>query len=326
MRRPVLTTVLILTAFAVVGVVYVDRRADFREAQAEANAPPQGQFVSVQGRDFHVVVRGEGPDLVLIHGAGGSSRDMTISLGDRLSDRFRVFTVDRPGLGWSDRAEADYRGAFADGFETPSEQAALLSEAVQKLGASKPLVVGHSYGGAVAMAWALDQSASGIVIVSGATMPWPGNIDISYRLLSSKTGGAVLAPLASAFVADSYVESVIAGVFAPQSPPPDYVSRAAVPLALRTETLRANARQVNSLRPEVVQMSRRYREVAMPVEILHGTADETVYAEIHAEPLHELLPNSELTILEGIGHMPHHVATDEVIEAIDRAARRAGLR
>lgn len=326
MRRPVLTTFLIFSAFFVVGVLYVDRRGDFREARWESSFPPQGKILNVQGRDLHVVVEGEGPDLILIHGAGGSTRDMTSSLGKILSSRYRVFTVDRPGFGWSDRADAAYHGALAQGFETPVEQAALLSEAVQKLGATKPIVVGHSYGGAVAMAWALDQPAAGVVIISGATMPWPGDVDITYRALASKPGAAVGAPLVTAFIPDSYVLETLEGIFDPQEPPGNYVNRAAVPLALRTGTLRANAQQVNGLRPEIVQMSRRYSEITMPIEILHGTADKTVYPEVHAEPLHAILPNSELTLLNGIGHMPHHVATEEVIAAIDRAAKRAGLR
>ncbi len=70
----------------------------------------------------------------------------------------------------------------------------------------------------------------------------------------------------------------------------------------------------------------RYPEILLPVEILHGTEDTTVYADIHAKPLAEMLPDAKLTILEGIGHMPHHVVPDEIVAAIERAAVRAGLR
>jgi pimeloyl-ACP methyl ester carboxylesterase len=47
---------------------------------------------------------------------------------------------------------------------------------------------------------------------------------------------------------------------------------------------------------------------------------------VHAVPLSRQVDGANLTLLRGIGHMPHHVAPDAVVAAIDRAARRAGLR
>ena len=120
--------------------------------------------------------------------------------------------------------------------------------------------------------------------------------------------------------------SALEAVFAPQPVPEGYLKQAGVMMATRIATLRANARQVNTLRPHVVEMSARYGEIALPVEILHGTADKTVYKEVHAEPLAALLPDAALTILDGVGHMPHHATPQAVIDAIDRAATRAGLR
>ena len=73
-------------------------------------------------------------------------------------------------------------------------------------------------------------------------------------------------------------------------------------------------------------MSARYSTLPMPVEIVHGTADDVVPIHIHSEPLARQIPGAVLTRLEGIGHMPHHSAPAAVAEAIDRAAARARLR
>lgn len=97
-------------------------------------------------------------------------------------------------------------------------------------------------------------------------------------------------------------------------------------LATRARSLRANGRQVNNLRPHIVEMSAHYPDMALPTEILHGDVDTTTPMVTHAIPLSETLPNANLTIMEGIGHMPHQVATGDVIAAIDRVATRAGLR
>ncbi|MEM7720512.1 MAG: alpha/beta hydrolase [Pseudomonadota bacterium] len=297
-----------------------------RDAAIDAAFPPEGQFVEVDGRRIHAVVKGTGPDLVLIHGAGGNAQDFTYQFVDQLTDRYRVFAVDRPGLGHSDRARSGLNGAFTTDAESPIEQARLLAAATRALGAETPIVLGHSYGGAVAMAWALEEPAAAVVILSGATMPWPGDLRRYYRIFGSALGSGLGGALVSAFVPESQVRSSLDGVFAPAAVDPGYYEGAAVPLAVRRDTFRANARQVKSLRPHIVEMAARYPDVTLPVEILHGTADETVRTDIHAEPLRDALPNAELTVLDGSGHAPHHVTPKPVIAAIDRAAARAGLR
>lgn len=322
MLRKVLTTALLLTAGTIAFAMVTDRRADLREASAEARFPPMGEFVDVGGAKIHVVVKGSGPDLVVIHGASGNVRDMEAALGAHLTDRYRVFFVDRPGHGWSDRLGADYERPFTTQAETLAEQAKALSAAVTKLGAKDPIVLGHSYGGAVAMAWGLDQPASALVVVSGAILPWPGDIDVTYRLLGSSLGGGIIAPLASAFIPETYVANAANNAFRPQSAPPDYITKTAVPLATRITTLRANNRMVKSLRPEIVEQSKRYDALTMPIELLHGTADKTVYLTVHAGPLSEKLENAHLTALDGIGHMPHHIVPDMIAAAVDRAAAR----
>ncbi len=83
---------------------------------------------------------------------------------------------------------------------------------------------------------------------------------------------------------------------------------------------------MNSLRPHIVEMSQRYGELTMPLEIVHGDADTIVPLRIHSEPLSRQVPGANLTVLEGIGHMPQHAAPQAVEDAIDRAATRAGLR
>lgn len=302
------------------------RTADLREAQIEARYPPTGQIMQVDGAEVHVQVVGEGPDLVLIHGAGSNTRDMWLGLGQRLAETHRVFLVDRPGHGWTGRMNKKLSSTWATDAESPAEQAALLSEAVTELGARNPIVVGHSYGGAVAMAWGLAHPASALVIVSGVTLPWPGDVDITYRVLGSGPGGAILAPLGAAFVPDTYVQSILEQSFAPEAVPTNYLRNAAIPMAIRTETLRANNRQVNTLRPKVVEQSSGYDVLTLPIEILHGTEDTTVYLDVHARPLADRMANANLTILDGAGHMTHHTRIDDILAAVGRATERAGLR
>jgi len=317
-------TVSLLFAAGVIGLgIAIERRADLREAAIEARYPPEGDIIQVNGRNVHVVVRGSGPDLVLIHGAGGNARDFTHRFMDQLTDRFRVFVVDRPGLGWS-QSVGTGRGVLA-APDTPRAQARQLAQAVTQLGAVNPIVLGHSYGGAVAMAWALEAQAAGLVLISGATLPWPGPLQRFYRVFGSRLGGAIGAPLVSAFVSNERLARSIEGVFQPSPVPKDYLTGAGIPLATRIGHFRTSARQVRQLRPALVEMAPDYPRLSLPVEILHGTADVSVRADIHSQPLSQLLPNATLTLLDGHGHAPHHVAPKPIIAAIDRLAAGAGL-
>ena len=328
--RKLATKLLTLAAVAALlagcGVI-VGQRADTRQAQAEAAYPPTGQRVEGGGTRVPARGGGSGPALVLIHGASGNTRDWTFQFVDRVKDRYRVIALDRPGLGWTDRLPG-YSGAGNTSAESPAEQAALLKAAADQLDVRDPIIVGHSYGGAVALAWALEfpDSPAALVLLGAASNPWPGDLDPLYGINASRLGGATVVPLISAFVPDTRIDSAVSTIFAPQTAPDGYLSYIGAGLSLRRETLRANAQQVNSLRPHVVEMSKRYEQISIPTEILHGTADTIVPLTVHSEPLSRQIPNAVLTRLEGIGHMPQHAAPDESIAAIERAATRAGLR
>lgn len=316
-----LATSLLLAALALGGcAAAIDRRASAREAAAEASYPPGGQLLEVGGRKVHAEVSGRGPDLILLHGASGNTRDFTFDLVGRLNDRYRVIALDRPGLGWSDDAGA--------AGVSPLVQADILRAAAAQLGAERPLVLGHSYGGAVALAWALraPDATAGLVLLGAASMPWPGGLGGWYRLTDSAAGRATVIPLISALAPISAAEGTIATIFAPDPVPAGYNQHIGVGLTLRRATFAANARQVNGLRPHVVLMAENYPRLTLPVEIVHGAADTIVPPDIHAIPLSRLLPGAHLTLLPGIGHMPHHADPEAVVAAIDRAALRARLR
>ena len=318
---------LVFATFVLTLAVVVQWRASAREAAANDDYPPQGRVIDVDGTPVHVLIAGSGPDLVLLHGASGNVRDWTYDFTDRISDRYRVIMLDRPGLGWTGRLPGK-SGAWNTRAETPMEQAELLQKAAAIVGIERPIVVGHSFGGAVAMAWALShpQDTAALVMLGAVSNPWPGDLGWTYTVTGSAIGGGLVVPLASAFVPKSYIDDSVESIFRPQPAPQGYAEHVGAALVLRRESMRANAQQVNSLRPHIVKMSKRYEGLSLPLEIVHGDADTIVPLSIHSEPLSKQVKGANLTVLSGVGHMPHHADPDAVEDAIDRAAARAGLR
>jgi pimeloyl-ACP methyl ester carboxylesterase len=289
-------------------------------ATPELRYPPTGPLIDIDGTEVHAHVEGERPAVILIHGASGNSRDFTFDLIARLSPRYRVIAFDRPGLGHTE-------GLRSDG-ETPFEQAALLDKAAAALGVDRAVIGGHSYGGAVAMAWALEhpERVAAVVSLAGAVLPWEGGLGAWYDVTGSALGSAFLVPLISAFAPRGQAEMVLADVFSPQAVPDGYADHVGIDLTLRTGTIRANSRQVNGLKPHVTTMAARYPGLSIPIEILHGDHDTIVPLEVHSRILADVAPTACLTVLAGVGHMPHHADPDATVAAIDRAVARAGLR
>lgn len=301
-----------------VATVSVAGLVRLRKSRAEASHPPVGQFVMVDGLRVQYDMAGAGPDIILLHGASGNIRDFTFGLRDLLTPYFRVTAFDRPGLGYSD--------SLPNGGFSLAGQVAVLRGAADQLGIVKPVLLGHSFGGSVALEWGLQGGPAALVLLSAASMPWPGALDASYRVLSNPLGAALVGSVASALVPESYVRKAIARVFAPEKMPAGYVEHIGADLTLRRETLIANARQVNGLRPQLVEMEPKYPGLAVPVELIHGNADTIVPLEVHSARLATLLPDATLTVIPGGGHMPQHLHRGLVVDAALRAAERAGLR
>ncbi len=295
-------------------------RAMRQETRAEAAFPPEGQIIYVDGIAVHAVVMGQGPDVVLIHGSSGNTRDMTFALAPILAENYRVIVFDRPGLGYS--------ASFNPDGETLIEQADILQRATAELGAEKPIVAGQSYGGSVSLAWAVTRpdNISALVLIAPAAIPWETPLDGFNRLASTSVGNTLALPFITAFAPNWFVTQTLDDVFAPQTAPDGYAEHFGPELTMRRASMHANAKQRANLLDEVAALQPRYGEITVPTEIVHGTADDTVGIGWHSERLIEEIPGAELIELPGIGHMPQVVAAPEVAAAIDRAAQRAGLR
>ena len=132
-----------------------------------------GTRVEVDGVAINLSRSGRGPAVCLIHGASGNLNDMTFRLAPALANRFEVIAVDRPGHGLSGLPEG--------GGVSIQRQAALLRGALARIGIERAMLVGHSYGGSVALAWAVDapETVSGLVLLATPSQVWEGGLGLT---------------------------------------------------------------------------------------------------------------------------------------------------
>ena len=286
----------------------------------ERSYPPAGHFVDIDGGQLYVLELGpaDAMPVVLLHGASGNLGDMRMALGERLSAKYRVILIDRPGHGWSDRPDGRADAA-------PMRQAALIHQALEKIGVGKAIVVGHSWSGALATAYALSypDAVSGLVLLAGVTHPWPGGVAWLNHVIAAPVIGPLVAHTIILPLGYFMIDAGVAAVFSPETPPPDYAARTGVRMLLRPKEFIANAQDIVDLKASVTAQSPRYGEIQVPTAIIAGDADRIVYTDIHSRGIARQLPNATLTVLPGVGHMVEFAATDLVLKAIDEVAAKA---
>ncbi len=94
-------------------------------------------------------------------------------------------------------------------------------------------------------------------------------------------------------------------------------------LALRPSHLRASAEETALMIPCAMGARDRYAKLRVPVAIIAGEGDRMVDTQHQSARLHKDIPQSSLTRLPDTGHMVHHTATAEVLEALERVTARA---
>ena len=287
----------------------------------EARFPARGHFIDVPGGRLHFTERRPArtrAHVVLIHGASGSEADMIEPLGAALAERdLHVWAFDRPGHGYSDRI----------GAEDPARQTALIRAALQSLGVERAIIVAHSLGGVVGANFAIEYKdfTSGLVLIAPVTHPWPGGgISWYYKPASQRWTGGVFSHLLAMPLGLALLERAIDAVFAPQRPPSDYLQRTGATLVLRPANFAANARDVAGIYDFVTLQAPRLKEISAPTGIITGDADTIVLTQVHSYGSARDIGAATLKVLAGVGHSPHWVDPQSVVEAIDAVALRAG--
>lgn len=284
--------------------------------QIEREFPPVGKFIEVKGQRLHFIDQGQGPVLILIHGASSNLNDFAASLLPDLSRRYRVLIFDRPGYGYSERG--------GEAWPDPQQQADLLLSAAEQLGAEAPVMLGHSWAGSVVMSALVhypERLRAG-VLLSGVAGHWAGSVDWTYDLGALPVIGPIFAHTLVYPAGKLMLPAAVAKVLAPNPVPDRYVEQIAAPLALRAASFRHNVQDMRLLSEYMQSLSPRFRDIELPLLLIHGEADELVPYWNHGQRLEPVIADLSVTLLEGVGHAPHHAAPDAVVRSLQAFIER----
>jgi len=303
-----------LILVVILGFVFFTART---ARKVEAALPPRGKFMQVDSERIHYVDRGgSGPAIVMIHGLGGNLMNFTYALADQLSGDFRVIMVDRPGCGYSQRPE----GAPAD----LKVQAATLAKFMRALGLKQPLVVGHSLGGALSLALALDHpDCAGALALIAPLTHVPDEVPDVFKglIIRSPTLRKGMAWTLATPLGILRGAAALKEVFAPEPAPADFPFRAGGLLGLRPASFcsaSADAVLAEDVLPNYVA---RYGSLALPMGMLFAKGDRLLDYRVQGEAMKATCPELDLELMEG-GHMLPMTAPDRCAALIRRVAAR----
>jgi len=264
---------------------------------------------------LHFVRRGIGHPVVLVHGNPGSCQDWSRLLG-QVEVKYRAIAFDRPGHGHSERPNhIDI---------TVEVQAQLLNTALRELRANRPIIVGHSWGGALAMAYALNhgEDLAGLVLLAPAVYESEDGVSFLSKIPALPVIGNLVNFLFTPLLAARVIKEDLKKAFAPDPVPKNYL-KAVLTQWTRREQVKWYSVDDALLNASLQKLSPRYSEIRVPVVIVTGDSDQIVPAEENAHRLHRSLPGSALQVLPDTGHQILFTRPLAVMEAINAVAAKS---
>jgi pimeloyl-ACP methyl ester carboxylesterase len=268
------------------------------------------QHVRIHGHRRAYVKVGKGPALLLLHGLGCTHRTW-LPVVDSLARRYTVIAPDLLGHGESDKPRADYSiGAFANG----------MRDLLAVLDVDKVTVVGHSFGGGVAMQFAYqfpERTERLVLVGSGGLGP---EVSAAVRAITTTGFHQVMGALTLPGVRHVGAAGLKALARTGLKEFRDFDEVAQIYRSFRDPAARAAIRHVVrgvvDWRGQVVTMAdRAYLTEAMPMCVIWGDQDRVIPVG-HADRAAELAPGARIEILPNSGHFPHKDHPDRFVKIL----------
>lgn len=308
-----MTALLTLVVFFILVVAGFALFTSWTAQRADAALPPPGKFIDIDGSQIHYVEKGSGQPIVMIPGLASQLRHLTYSMVDLLAKDYHVIALDRPGSGNSTRPPRSSASVGA--------QADVVAKFISKLGLERPLIVGHSMGGAIALAVALEhpELVKGLVLIAPLSQVENEPPDVLKPLVirSPFVRHAVAWTVATP-LAIINKDATFAELFSPDEPVRDFMTTGGAMLGLRPQSFITASEDIVSLEDDfdyLASLVARYPSITMPTAILYGRGDRILDYRKHGELTASQIPGARLELVDG-GHMLPLTMPERAVEMI----------
>ncbi len=275
-----------------------------------------GDFIELGGVKLHHLITGpeNAPTLLMLHGASTSLYEPYMALSTAL-EAYRVVWLDRPGLGWSERPKGEW---------SPRREAELIAHFLTAIGVPRAVVLGHSWGAAIALRLLMDhpRHTSGGVLISPAARAWVGEAAAYNKLTHWPVLGPLISHVIAPLLGPAQLRKGVASAFHPEPVPQAYVETARLERLFTPSVWTHNAADMAKVNLHLADQEVRYGEITQPVVILAGPKDTVVRTSRHAEPVAQTLPHGEVRLFPKAGHNLHHAYSHEVTRAVEDVLAR----
>jgi len=250
---------------------------------------------------------GHGSTILFLHGFGESKHTWRYLQRD-LARSYRLYSLDLKGFGDSPKTKDDLYSIY--------DQALLVENFIRKHHIKNVTIVGHSFGGGVALVLALMNkthhlSIKRLVLIN--TMAYNQQLPKMLRLLNTP----IIGPLGLAIMPGRWqaLEAYKYAFSDDTKIPSDGVEHSAK-IINNPDAKYAYIKTVAQIVPDDIEvMTKQYKNITLPTLIIWGEDDISIKIYT-AYRLHSILPNSRLRIFGNTGHMPHEEAPQRVIKEI----------
>lgn len=274
------------------------------------------QYVTLHGKRRAFVIKGAGPAVLLLHGLACDHTTWEPVI-DRLAEKYTVIAPDLLGHGLSDKPRADYTlGGYANG----------MRDLLTVLGIDKVTVVGHSFGGGVAMQFAYqfpERTQRMMLVATGGLGP---EVTPLIKLIQVPGWFRVMGALTLPGVRQVETFALRAAAEHGDFGPLRKYTRDLDEVADIVESwkdrrtrfaIRHLVRAVIDWRGQIVTMAdRAYLTDAMPMAVLWGSEDQVIPVR-HASNASALAPDVRVEVLPDAGHFPHKDHPEDFARILD---------
>jgi pimeloyl-ACP methyl ester carboxylesterase len=274
--------------------------------KAESDANPEAT-----AKIHYVETPGSGPGVIMIHGHPGTYLDW--SYVQAKLQGLRTVTIDRPGYGYS-----------SGGYIPFEAQVTAVHTLARQLGMKKPVIAGHSYGGAIALAYAekYPRETKAIVPVDPAVQSdYPQTLDLVQAQFIKVMQAPVIRPVSNALFGQAMLTATsgpqVKKAFDPDPTNPDYTEQLKA-VNLKTSDLKTFADETINA-DDMDAFREKYKLITAPAWVIQGKQDKLVpIADVTS--MVKQLHDAHYIQLPG-GHMQTWVHPDQVARAVRSAVR-----